>query len=101
MFYFRIIIRYILGTWAALYLTAVIINVFSGGNSGLEYIGAMYLLFIEFPAIILLLLVSLCNYLFTKRFWSVFKIEYYFLFSTFGVLALASLIYYIADLLKK
>lgn len=101
MFYYRIIIRYIIGTGAALYIIGLLIDSFNGNPYyGMLYISFMYSFFFEFPAIILFLIVSVCNYLITKRFWSVFKIEYYFLLSRLGLFVLVGLIYFIAEQLK-
>jgi hypothetical protein len=101
MFYFRMTARYIFGIGAVSYVSAVIVDALNGNPFyGLGYLSFMYSLFVEFPFLLLFLLVTAFNYLFTKTFWSVFKIEYYFLFLRLGLFVLIGLIYFLVDLLK-
>jgi hypothetical protein len=100
MLYFRLTIRYILIIGAALSVISLIVAVFDGSSHALYFAG-IYSFCLELPAIALLLLVSVFNYVLSGSFWSVFKTEYNFLFARLGIYLLSSLIYFIADQLKR
>jgi len=96
MFYFKMIIRFILGIGAVLYVIALLFQIFHNNlHYEVIYICAMYFLFVEFPATILFLLVSAYSYLSNRIFWSLFKIEYYFLIANLTTYSFISLIFLI------
>ncbi len=83
MFYFRITLRYILGTIASLYIITLLFHVFKNGiEIGSGHILAYAIVLVQIPAAILLIIISVYSYLTKKVFWSLFKIEYCFLFAT-------------------
>jgi len=90
----RIILRFIFSTVIVLYLIVVVSFIFKNNMTG-NYVG--YLLFltslyIYFPAILLLIVLSIYSYLSKGVLWSLFKIEYYFLLASIGLFVLGSVV---------
>lgn len=80
----RITLRFIFGTVIILFLFCVLFRVFNS-NQNQYFTG--YILFLTglyfyLPAVLLLIILSIYSYLSRRIFWSLFKIEYYFLFAT-------------------
>ena len=87
MFYFKKIIRYILGIGGVLCILGACVEIFR--LHLLEFIAypdAIYFILLYLPAMILLPIVSVCTYFITKKFWSEFKTEYYFWFASWASL---------------
>jgi len=98
MFYFRMTIRYILAIGTALAILGFFIETFELHLLGfLVYPYIFYMIFLDCPAVVLLPIVSVCSYFVTKRFWSVFKTEYYFWFAKLGIYGLLTLISLIVE----
>jgi hypothetical protein len=80
MHYFKIILRFIFGTVTTLWLIMIVGNIFKSDMADFAaYILAYLILFVQIPSAILLILVSTYTFLTKRIFWSLFKIEYYFL----------------------
>jgi len=102
MYYFKKIIRYILGIGGVLGILGACIETFQWHILGfIAYPNAIYFIILYLPAMILLPLVSVCNYFITKKFWSEFKTEYYFWFAQLGLGISFNLIDLIAEHLKR
>jgi len=102
MFYFKKTIRYILGIGGVLGILGACIETFQWHILGfIAYPNAIYFIILYLPAMILLPLVSVCNYFITKKFWSEFKTEYYFWFAQLGLGISFNLIDLIAEHLKR
>jgi hypothetical protein len=101
MFYFKKIIRYILGIGGVLGILGACIEIFQWHLLGfIAYPYIIYFIFFDCPAMILLPIVSVCNYFMTRKFWSEFKIEYYFWFARLGLYVLLILVDLIVEHLK-
>jgi hypothetical protein len=101
MFYFKKIIRYILGIGGVLCILGYCIEIFEWHLLGfIAYPYIIYFIFLDGPAMVLLPIVSVCNYFISRKFWSEFKIEYYFWFARLGLYVLLVLIGLIAEHLK-
>jgi hypothetical protein len=102
MFYFKKIIRYILGIGGILGILGFFIETFELHLLGfLAYPNVIYFVFLYLPALLLLPIVSVCNYFINKRFWSEFKTEYYFWFAQLGLCISLDLIELLVVHLKK
>jgi len=66
----------------------------------LHYIWAFAFLFVHIPSTALLLLVSVITYLIKRVFWSLFKIEYYFLFVSLSPFVIGWFMYVVVPYLK-
>lgn len=93
MIYFNLTIRYILGISASLYIIYFLLDIFDKTSHHSEYLPFLFELYIEFPAIILLLIVSAYTFLTRRVFWSLFKIEYCLLFANILIGIICGLVY--------
>lgn len=102
MFYFKKTIRYILGIGGVLCILGACIETFHLHLLGfMAYPNAIYFILLYLPAMLLLPIVSDCNYLITKKFWSEFKTEYYFWFAQLGLFISLNLIDLLIEHLKR
>jgi len=79
MYYFRITLRFIFGIVTSLYIITILSQILKNGieySSG--YIFAYTFLFMQIPASLVLIVVSIYSYLTKRVFWSLFRIEYFF-----------------------
>lgn len=56
------------------------------------YLWVWFILFIQLPAVFLLIIISIYIYLSQRVFWSLFKIEYCYLLATIAFVVLGGLI---------
>jgi len=95
---FRIILRYIFGIGIALCVLTFLAKTFKidqlvGGNDLLcRYLWVWFILFVQFPAVVLLIIISVYTYLTQRIFWSLFKPEYTYLLVTIAFVIIAGLI---------
>jgi|SRR5579863_8819895 len=98
MFPFRIILRYIFGAGISLSLFAFLSEIFNvnhlvwGNELMWRYLWVCFILFVQIPAVVLLIIVSGYTYLTQRVFWSLFKTEYYYLFATIALFLITGLI---------
>ena len=99
---FKTTIRYILSIGAVSCIIGACIEGFEWHLLGfLGWASLFYSVLVDFPAMVLFPIVTVCNYFITKKFWSVFKTEYYFWFARLGLYVLLILIQLIAEHLKR
>lgn len=101
MFYFKKIIRYILAIGGVLVILGTCIETFHWYLLGFfiwPYL--VFMVVFDCPAMLLLPIVSVCNYFITRKFLSEFRREYYFWFARLGLYVLFILAGLIAEHLK-
>lgn len=83
MNYLRITLRVILSIIAFLYVITILSDLFKSNITDLvSHISGFVSLFIQIPLTLVMLFISAYNYFTKKSFWSILKIEYYFLLAS-------------------
>ena len=96
MYYFRITLRFVLGTVTSLYIITALFHVFENGiEYSAEYILMWSILFFQIPATLILITASIYSYLTKGVLWSLFRIEYYFLLASMSPFLIGWFLYVI------
>jgi hypothetical protein len=83
MYYLKITLRFAFGAVIALFLITILSHIFNNGTEDVAaYAYARSVFFLELPASLILLIISMYSYLKKKVPWSFFRIEYSFLIAS-------------------
>jgi len=90
----RITLRFVFGTVIVLFLICVLSHVIKNSVDPFiaGYILFLTILYFYLPAVLLLIILSIYSYLSRRVLWSLFKIEYYFLFATLSLFVIEGIV---------
>lgn len=88
----KIILRFAFGISASLYFGFILSNILSNGPGVFSgYLLVYCLFFLQAPALFILFISSIYNYITQRALWSILKTEYYFLFANIAAMVLFGL----------
>jgi hypothetical protein len=93
MNFLRITLRFVFCLIAAFYFIDILSHIFkSDMEFSVEWILGYSILFVQLPAVLLLIILSIYSYLSKGVLWSFFKVEYYIIIAIVSLLTLEAVI---------